>query len=465
MLIYSHSTPDILTATIRSVDDVKNSEYCGLVGPNFPDDVMALDGDDLVIADEPDKLNREIAVAIAFNSMQDCESAKQFVRLFTLNAPTMDVATILYYKDRISNGPFADCVREYSQAALEASSFGIPSNTSVFGGSPRDTSFLNTLKNAASDCLNAPCDYFNAGGTYGFLGMNTPGTTGGVDSPPPIDDILTFNKIPETFQQISATLSVQAKLTMAKIKNVFKSKDERIKEEEIILTGKPPPSSSPPATSISLKSILPDNIVDGMKKLLTPTKIQNVLVANLGDCFKIQDYQKKYNPYTYTKTGGSNGESVGPRPATGVAEKTVNRGKNSKSGIDYTPPPGLKGYGGAGIATVFGLDYDGKVDKQDNGIGAFGARTANKQIEGVSIPFGTALQWFGRDYRNYIRKNKPLVEITNNMGKTVRVPIVDLGPAAWTKNDLDLTYKTARDLQTKGKATVTYKLVNPPPNQ
>jgi hypothetical protein len=465
MLIYSHSTPDILTATIRSVDDVKNSEYCGLVGPNFPEDVMALDGDNLVIADEPDKLNREIAVAIAFNSVQDCESAKQFVRLFLLNAPTMDVATILYYKDRISNGPFADCVGEYSQAAIEASSFGVPSNTSVFGGSPRDTSFLNTLKNALLDCLNAPCDYFNGGGTYGFLGMNTPGVTGGVDSPPPIDDILTFNKIPETFQQVSATLSVQTKLTMSKIKNVFKSKDQRIQEEELILAGKTPPPVVPTATSISLKSILPDNIVDGMKKLLAPTKIQNVLSANLGDCFRIQDYQRKYNPYTYTKTGGSNGESIGPRPATGIPEKTVNRGKSGRSGIDYTPPPGLRGYGGAGIATVFGLDYDGKIDSQDNGIGAFGQKTANKQIEGVSIPFGTALQWFGKDYRNYIRKNKPLVEITNNMGKTVRVPIVDLGPAAWTKNDLDLTYKTARDLQTKGKATVTYRLVNPPSNQ
>lgn len=323
MLIYSHSTPEILTATIRSVADVKNSEYCGLVGPNFPEDVMALDGDNLVIADEPDKLNREIAVAIAFNSVQDCESAKQFVRLFLVNAPTIDVATILYYRDRISNGPFADCTREYSQAAFEASSFGIPSNTSIFGTSPRDKSFLNTLKNALLDCLNAPCDYFKPGGTYGFLGSNTPGTTGGVDSPPVIDDLLTFNKIPETFQQISATLSVQTKLTMAKIKNVFKSKDERIKEEELILAGKTPQPVPPAAASISLKSILPDNIVDGMTKLLTPTKIQNALVANLGDCFRIQDYQRKYNPYTYTKTGGSNSEGAGPRSATGVPAETI----------------------------------------------------------------------------------------------------------------------------------------------
>ena len=334
MLIYSHSTPEILTATIRSVDDVKNSEYCGLVGPNFPDDVMGLDGDNLIIADEPDKLNREIAVAIAFNSIQDCEGAKQFVRLFLVNAPTIDVATILYYKDRISNGPFAECVKEYSQAAFEASSFGIPSNTSIFGASPRDKSFLNTLKNTLLDCLNAPCDYFKAGGTYGFLGAGTPGTTGGVDNPPSIDDILTFNKIPETFQQVSATLSVQTKLTMAKIKNVFKSKDQRIQEEELIIAGKNTPPVVPTTTSISLKSILPDNIVDGIKKLLAPTKIQNVLSANLGDCFRIQDYQRKYNPYTYTKTGGSNGESIAPRPVTGVPEKTVPITTNDVSNLD-----------------------------------------------------------------------------------------------------------------------------------
>jgi hypothetical protein len=338
MLIYSHSTPEILTATIRSVADVKNSEYCGLVGPNFPDDVMALDGDNLIIADEPDKLNREIAVAIAFNSIQDCEGAKQFVRLFLVNAPTIDVATILYYRDRISNGPFADCTREYSQAAFEAASFGIPSNTSkvsvsplntpsgtsIFGGSPRDKSFLNTLKNALLDCLNAPCDYFKPGGTYGFLGSNTPGTTGGVDSPPVIDDLLTFNKIPETFQQASATLSVMGKLTTAKIKNVFKSKQERVQEEELIIASGKANNPKPTTTGIGLKSILPDNIVEGMQKLLSSTKIQNALSVNLGDCFRIQDYQRKYNPYLHAEQGGQNSEGVGPRTSTGVVEKTNN---------------------------------------------------------------------------------------------------------------------------------------------
>ena len=334
MLIYSHSTPEILTATIRSVDDVKNSEYCGLVGPNFPDDVMALDGDDLIIADEPDKLNREIAVAIAFNSIQDCEGAKQFVRLFLVNAPTIDVATILYYRDRISNGPFADCTREYSQAAFEAASFGIPNNTSivgtsplgvpsstsVFGTSPRDKSFLNTLKNALSDCLNAPADYFKPGGTYGFLGLNTPGTTGGVDSPPSIDDLLTFNKLPETFQQASATLSVMGKLTTSKIKNVFKSKQERTQQEEKIIESGKANNPQPTTTGIGLKSILPDNIVEGMQKLLSSTKIQNALSSKLGDNFRVQDHQKQYNPFSYGKQGGTNSEGAAARPSAGVTE-------------------------------------------------------------------------------------------------------------------------------------------------
>lgn len=460
MLIYSHSTPEILTATIRSVDDVKNSEYCGLVGPDFPDDVMALDGDNLIITDEPNKLNREIAVAIAFNSIQDCEGAKQFVRLFLVNAPTIDIATILYYKDRISNGPFADCTREYSQAAFEACSFGIPSNTSIFGASPRDKSFLNTLKNTLLDCLNAPCDYFGSGGTYGFLGLNTPGTIGGVDSPPPIDDLLTFNKIPETFQQASATLSVMGKLTTAKIKNVFKSKQERVQEEELIIASGKATAPQPTATSIGLKSILPDNIVEGMQKLLASTKIQNVLSVNLGDCFRIQDYQKKYNPYTYTKAGGTNGESIAQRSTTGIVSKTVNR--NKKGGIDYTPPPGLNGYGGAGYATVFGRDLNNNIDKQDNGIGAFGANTRNSKLVGVSIPFGTAFKWFGQNYRDYIRKNNPQVEVQLG-GKTITAPIVDIGPAAWTKNDIDLTYAAAKALGSSGKDVVKYKLINPPP--
>lgn len=337
MLIYSHSTPEILTATIRSVSDVKNSEYCGLVGSTFPNDVMALDGDNLHIPDEPDKLNKEIAIAIAFNSMQDCEGAKQFVRIFLLNAPTLDVATILYYKDRISNGPFADCVQEYSQAAFETASFGISSNglssSSSFGSSPRDASFLNTLKTALLDCLNAPCNYFKPGGTYGFLGSNTPGATGGVNSSPEIPDLLTFNKIPQAFQTAGATLSVMGKLTEAKIKNVFKPIKERQQAEDAIIAGAQAKQPAPTTTSIGLKNILPDNITQGIQKLLAATKIQNVLSVNLGDCFRIQDYQRKYNPYTYTDSGGSNSESVGPRSATSIVEKTVVPNKE-----DLIPP-------------------------------------------------------------------------------------------------------------------------------
>jgi hypothetical protein len=484
MLIYSHSTPEILTNTIRDVDDVKNSEYCGLIGPDFPEDVMALEGDDLVIPDEPDKLNKEIAVAIAFNSVRDCESAKQFVRLFLLNGATMDTATVLYYKDRIASGPFADCAQEYSRLAFEAASFGLPSHGGVkvetgggsFGKSSKDRRFLKTLLKALSDCLNAPCDYMKASSAYGFLEGDSPIGDGGEDSPPVIDDLLTFNKIPEAFQQAATTLSIIGHSTYQSMKHVFSSKEERkaaqdaVKQKFDKSTTKPPPKKEGEkrrSIGTSLAKLIPTNIVEGVKKLIAASKIKTAMIANLGDCFRQNEYQKNHNPYTYVKSGGTNGEGVGPRSAMGVVEATIQRGKGppttgKSSNIDYTPPPGLNGFGGVGIATVFGLNLNGSTDTQDlNGVGAFGANLRDPKLVGVSIPFGTAVRWFGKNYRQIIRETKPLVEVTLK-DKTIRAPIVDLGPAAWTKNDLDLTYRTAKKLGSTGKDTVTYKLVSPP---
>ncbi|NBP16584.1 hypothetical protein EBU95_19710, partial [bacterium] len=82
MLIYSHCTPEILIASFRTKQQVKNSSYCNLVDDNLPDDVSALKGDSLIIKEGTNTLNIDIALALAFNAIRSPESAKQFGKIY-----------------------------------------------------------------------------------------------------------------------------------------------------------------------------------------------------------------------------------------------------------------------------------------------------------------------------------------------------------------------------------------------
>jgi hypothetical protein len=120
-----------------------------------------------------------------------------------------------------------------------------------------------------------------------------------------------------------------------------------------------------------------------------------------------------------------------------------------------------------GNGTTFGLDYDtGGNDAQDNGIGAFGANTRDKNLEGAAIPISVIKNSIG-DYENdpkileALRRGDYQVAVSNQEGETRIVPIVDAGPADWTGNAIDLTYRTSHELNTTGKAKVSYKLLGP----
>jgi hypothetical protein len=117
-----------------------------------------------------------------------------------------------------------------------------------------------------------------------------------------------------------------------------------------------------------------------------------------------------------------------------------------------------------GRATVFGLNYDGSTDREDNGLGAFGRQTANKTILGASLPVPIIKESIG-DHRNAaiaaaIRKEYYTVFVTNRLGKSINLPIVDVGPAVWTHNLCDLTYAAAHYLQTNGADDVTIQLLH-----
>ncbi len=105
-------------------------------------------------------------------------------------------------------------------------------------------------------------------------------------------------------------------------------------------------------------------------------------------------------------------------------------------------------------ATCFG----GGNDPQDSGETASGINTKrNPKIEGCALP----MVYHGQQVRLLKALGgspiprlpwKTLVEITAN-GKTVRVPVIDLGPAKKTGNAIDLTIAAARQFKKNASAT------------
>lgn len=137
-----------------------------------------------------------------------------------------------------------------------------------------------------------------------------------------------------------------------------------------------------------------------------------------------------------------------------------------------------------GRATIFGLEWSGAKDSQDNGLGFFkdpatehSYNTQDKKLQGVSLPrevmlstFGLSDEWRTRgisavwkekayELQKYVTLYQPTITIDSNGRSVAGVPLVDAGPSAYTKNAIDLTYATAHALYTEGDATATYMIV------
>jgi hypothetical protein len=114
------------------------------------------------------------------------------------------------------------------------------------------------------------------------------------------------------------------------------------------------------------------------------------------------------------------------------------------------------------MATVFGLNMDGSIDAEDNGIGSplLGSiNTRDPHLVGASIPIAQAKEQFG-SLKN-VRGHQ--VEVTHlaNAAKIV-APIVDFGPSvAQVKKGvaLDLTLGAQIALGGNGKIPVAYRFV------
>ena len=115
----------------------------------------------------------------------------------------------------------------------------------------------------------------------------------------------------------------------------------------------------------------------------------------------------------------------------------------------------------SGVATTFGYN-----DPIDNGIGAWGTRTNNPDIVGVSLPVSTTRAYFGDPNK----AKDALVEVFNpSTGKTIQAPIVDKGPAEWVVArqgpTIDLTEGARRALGAGGKTPMQWKIIGQVPEE
>lgn len=114
-----------------------------------------------------------------------------------------------------------------------------------------------------------------------------------------------------------------------------------------------------------------------------------------------------------------------------------------------------KNRGTDGIATTFGYN-----DPEDNGIGAWGDRTNNPDIVGVSLPRQVLRNHFGDENAAH----GAMVEILNpDTGKSVVAPILDKGPADWVVDrqgpTIDLTHAANQAIGGTGKTQVKYRIL------
>jgi len=116
-----------------------------------------------------------------------------------------------------------------------------------------------------------------------------------------------------------------------------------------------------------------------------------------------------------------------------------------------------------GRSTIFGLNYNGSIDRTDNGEGYFGYNTRDKSLIGVSLPIPVVDQSIGNHRLQSVVKSIKNKEYTVHViygDKSIIAPIVDVGPAAWTGNAIDLTYGAVQALSIPDNSIVSYEILN-----
>src|SRR5208282_387862 len=120
-----------------------------------------------------------------------------------------------------------------------------------------------------------------------------------------------------------------------------------------------------------------------------------------------------------------------------------------------------------GEATMFALNWNGSIDRYDNGIGAWGYKTTSTLNMGCSLPEAILIATAGltgtwkqcsAEVGKWLQDNAVQVNVVRGAVSAL-CDVVDAGPSRGTHNIIDLMYAPAHLLQTNGKAVVSIQIL------
>lgn len=263
MLIYSHLTPQKLLPLAKSREYLlEHTDVCGLV-------------------DDPD-FAVDIDTAINYNNACKGNPAKikTFLQGFILSGHALDAATVQFYVTRCRNNPlFIPYLRDLNT--------NFTSEYSIF-----------------ADCLNSPCNYFRPispnigtiGDVASKLNYSTQPTIGISSIPAGFAmGMGSLNRIPMSLQQSAGILTGQTMGIFKTVMNVFNTDPAYIAAQtEAAMTGQ-----SYRSTAIS--DIYTSDYRTYFDASTAATDILGRIGSSLGDCFRLYQYQARYNPYDYNQ--------------------------------------------------------------------------------------------------------------------------------------------------------------------
>lgn len=256
------------------------------------------------LTEDPD-FEVDLDVAINFHAAWnngDGDAARRAVNTLVLNSPTLDWSTINFYVDKMNSHPFFN-----GEIKRINTIFNDPNYPNINVVDEKDVEFIDLLKQAASDCLNSPCNIFdqtsdsvarlaqagsNKSGSNSFdLGSLKGVATNLLNG---VDDAV-INSIPGAFKNAIASITTTAKNAWSNTQEAFVGKENI----DGVL-------NHLQANAFNARSYRDAN---GQPLLYTPdvssyfsldrvaSNILSEVAQNIGGCFDKFQHTLRYNPY------------------------------------------------------------------------------------------------------------------------------------------------------------------------
>lgn len=297
MLIYSHTTPQKLIPIAISRDYLReNTDLCDLVD----DPAFAVD----------------IDTAINYNGAISGDPAKieTFLNGFILSGYALDAATIQYYVNTVQNNPiFVPYIRNINR--------NFSKDYNVF-----------------TDCLNSPCNYFRPVspniGTIADVGSKLNYTTQPTFNLTAIPagfamGLASLNKIPTSLQRSFGQLSQLTTSIFKNTMNIFNDDPQAVADQEDAIRS----GSSYRSTSIA--DVYTADYRSYFDVSTAASDILGKISLDMGDCFRLYQYQHRYNPFDYRMNQQNANKSGAIKKVGKVYTSMGYNGVNNNSMGDY----------------------------------------------------------------------------------------------------------------------------------